>query len=185
MEENFASEGEFFPEILIDALRASLIEKFEAGAMKPAGVGPRFAQQQTAEVRGDKIYWIERESQNEAEKLFLDQIEAFIEYLNRTCYTGINAYEFHYALYEPGSFYLRHRDQFRADHGRKFSVVTYLNEDWGDEDGGQLVMYLGENALSLEPEGGRIVFFKSEEIEHEVLPAQRPRMSITGWLKSV
>lgn len=31
----------------------------------------------------------------------------------QNCYTGINAYEFHYAVYEEGSFYKRHRDQFK------------------------------------------------------------------------
>ena len=44
------------------------------------------------------------------ERAFLNQIEAFILYLNDSCYEGINAYEFHYALYETGSSYKRHVD---------------------------------------------------------------------------
>jgi SM-20-related protein len=30
---------------------------------------------------------------------------------------------------------------------------------------------------------GKSVFFKSSELVHEVLTTNKPRMSITGWLK--
>jgi SM-20-related protein len=61
--------------------------------------------------------------------------------------------------------------------------VTYLNESWRSSEGGQLVLYHKEGEKEILPEGGRSVFFKSDEIEHEVKPAKRYRMSITGWLK--
>ena len=37
---------------------------------------------------------------------------------------------------------------------------------------------------ALSPTNGKIVFFKSSELAHEVLLSNQPRMSITGWLKS-
>jgi SM-20-related protein len=109
----------------------------------------------------------------------------FLRYLNLTCYTGLNTGEFHYAWYDIGSFYKKHLDQFRTDSGRKYSIVVYLNENWTDEDGGQLLLYIGGKTIRINPEGGRIVFFESDKIEHEVLSSKRPRMSVTGWLKKV
>ena len=107
----------------------------------------------------------------------------FIERLNETCYAGINDYEFHYALYEEGSFYKRHKDQFRNDADRKYSLISYLNKEWTEEDGGQLWVYHGNEINKILPHAQTAVFFKSDEMEHEVTKANRSRMSITGWLK--
>jgi len=38
-----------------------------------------------------------------------------------------------------------------------------------------------ETHFDLLPEGGSLVVFLSAGFEHEVLPATRERMSITGW----
>jgi SM-20-related protein len=43
-------------------------------------------------------------------------------------------------------------------------------------------MYLDNETLDVLPQAGRLVCFRSEQIEHEVLPATRPRFSITGWI---
>jgi len=62
----------------------------------------------------------------------------------------------------------------------------YLNENWETRDGGQLSLYTSKGEVRLIPDGGRIVFFKSDETEHEVHPSMgRYRLSIAGWLKSV
>jgi SM-20-related protein len=47
------------------------------------------------------IGWIKHN--NEFENAFV-QIEAFISYLNESCFTGITDYEFHYSLYEKVTF---------------------------------------------------------------------------------
>lgn len=95
--------------------------------------------------------------------------------------------EFHYARYDLGSFYKRHLDQFKSHRGRKYSLVIYLNEEWKEEDGGNLRLYLENDRVEdVYPVGGRAVFFKSDELEHEVMPApERSRLSVAGWLKSV
>ena len=46
------------------------------------------------------------------------------------------------------------------------------------EDGSERV----EDVLPL---GGRLVVFLSEDIPHEVLPTQKERISITGWLRNI
>ena len=110
-------------------------------------------------------------------------MNAFVQHLNRYYYTGIRSFEFHYARYDVGSFYKKHIDQFRTDSGRKFSMITYLNDDWRDHDGGELVLYQQEEKKVI-PQGGSTVIFKADELPHEVLPAKRVRRSITGWLKN-
>lgn len=175
----------FLPDTLIEKLQADLLGLHLEGYMKMAGVGNKLARVDAPDIRRDKIYWIDKKSKNINEQEFVDIVEQFISYLNRTCYTGINDYEFHYAIYEPGSFYKKHKDQFRNDSGRKFSLITYLNENWTPDDGGQLLVYHDDRTIDILPEAGKAVFFKSNETEHEVALSSRLRMSLTGWLKSV
>jgi SM-20-related protein len=118
--------------------------------------------------------------------MLLQKIEAFVQYLNQTCYAGINDHEFHHACYAKNTFYKRHLDQFKSNSGRKYSLVIYLNKDWKATDGGKLILFLkNDKTREILPEAGRAVFFKSNEIEHEVSPSiNRSRISIAGWLKS-
>lgn len=185
-EHQFASVTDFLSPQLVAGLRTNLQTRLKAGEMHPAGIGRAVGLQTNASVRGDLISWLDDHPDNVFEQEFLAMIRRFMDYLNRTCFTGLNAMEFHYAVYGPGSFYKRHRDQFRSDSGRRFSVVTYLNENWLPVDGGALVLYPENDAeILFFPEGGRMAFFRSDVVEHEVLPTIRPRMSLTGWLKSV
>jgi SM-20-related protein len=185
LDHHFASQASFFEKNLVSRLRNNLLERQAAGKMHPAGIGKHVNYQKNLKVRGDVISWIDETNPDSAEQAFLQTVEAFCRYLNRTCYTGITGFEFHYALYETGSFYKRHLDQFRQDRGRKFSMVSYLNDDWSPADGGQLVLYLPDGEVEVTPEPGRVVFFKADEIEHEVKPARRDRLSIAGWLLSL
>ena len=185
LEENYGTIEHFLEPDLVAQLRSNLLGYYEQGIMKPAGVGKRFTYQQNTKVRGDVIHWIADDPVNPAEIAFLQQVRAFVDYLNATCYTGINGFEFHYALYDEGSFYKRHLDQFDQDRGRKFSFLVYLNENWTETDGGKLVLYLPDQDVVIEPKGGSAVFFKADMVEHEVLPTFRPRMSIAGWLKRI
>ena len=174
----------FLGEKIIEGLRENLLNYHQADLMHPAGIGRNFDYIKNAKVRGDVIHWIDNQSQDPFERVFLDTVNAFIAYLNRTCYTGITDYEFHYAYYEEGSFYKRHLDQFKSNKGRQFSFVLYLNKDWQESSGGNLSLYLGEEEYTLYPIGDRVVFFRSDQTEHEVHPAHdRPRLSIAGWLK--
>ena len=153
--------------------------------MIAAGIGNNAIKDANQQMRSDKIYWLDKNHNNQFENEFLQLAEDFIERLNSTCYAGINAYEFHYAVYEEGSFYKRHKDQFKNNDNRKFSLITYLNDNWQDEDGGQLQVYSGDTMLQIQPHAQTAVLFKSNETEHEVIKANRSRMSITGWLKLV
>ena len=168
---------------LAGRLRENLLQLDQTDRMKPAGIGNQ-TRDPTQTTRGDKVSWIDPLSNEVSERAFLDQIENFIGYLNDSCYTGINAYEFHYALYETGSSYKRHVDQFSNNSDRKFSMIHYLNDAWLPEDGGELWIHHPGKLEKIQPNIRKAVFFQSDECEHEVREASRPRMSITGWLKS-
>ena len=85
--------------------------------------------QQNKLVRTDIIYWLRQEHSNIHENNFFGFMDKFVIYLNSTCYTDITAYKFNYAVYEKGSFYKKHFDQFRNDESRQYSMIMYLNED--------------------------------------------------------
>ncbi len=176
----------FISKELSRSLQENLRVLHSEGELVSAGIGDAQNKVLDKSIRRDKIYWIDNASTNVAEQEFLALVQEFISYLNRTCFTAINDFEFHYAIYEAGSFYKRHIDQFKNNNYRKFSLITYLNDDWKNDDGGSLLLYHEDGRIeSILPEDQRTVFFKSDELEHEVAVASRARMSITGWLKSV
>jgi len=182
----YAYSDDFFNANTVSGLRNNIHRLNETAGMQAAGLGNSTEYQKNTLIRGDKIRWIETKNEDKYETLFLKKVGNFINHLNKTCYTSINAFESHYASYEQKSFYKRHLDQFKNDKGRKFSIILYLNENWQKEDGGLLSLYPeGEEQKDISPIGGRLVFFRSDEMEHEVHPSfTRNRISIAGWLKS-
>jgi len=175
--ENFLSEG------LASHLKNNLHSLYAEKQLVAAGTGNEKVTVLNSLVRGDKIFWLDRSHNNPYENEFFDLMDDFVSHLNRTCFTGITGYEFHYTLYEKGSFYKKHLDQFRNNGSRQYSMIMYLNADWQEEDGGELRIHHGDNLQNISPVNGKSVFFKSSELEHEVLVTNKSRMSITGWLK--
>lgn len=170
---------------LAAALQQNLLRLKRDSRMITAGIGNAVVKDKTQKIRGDKTCWLDTKSKNAAEIEFLDMIRQFMGHLNKSCFTGLNSCEFHYALYEEGASYTRHKDQLKNDYNRKFSMIGYLNEDWKESDGGQLIIHEGETTQHILPTNQKAIFFQSDVIEHEVAIANRPRMSITGWLKRV
>ncbi|MCB9224169.1 MAG: 2OG-Fe(II) oxygenase [Crocinitomicaceae bacterium] len=173
----------WLPEGLLSDLENSLVSRLEADYFHKAQIGNGSDQQRIGSVRGDEIFWLNENLAVPAEKEFLSIIGQFTDYLNVTCFAGIKSFEFHYAVYQSGTRYARHKDQFRSDDSRKYSMVFYLNRNWKAGDGGELMIYTQED-VKIEPVFGRLVFFKSE-LEHEVLLSNFERKSITGWLKDL
>ncbi|MDR7025557.1 2OG-Fe(II) oxygenase [Pseudomonas peli] len=175
------------PQFIAPSLTLELAEECRKraahGALAPAGVG-RGAQQQIREgVRGDHIQWLEA-GQAEACDQYLQAFDKLRVALNQGLYLGLEDFEGHFALYPPGAFYQKHVDRFRDDDRRAVSAVFYLNEDWQAEQGGALRLYLpnGETRDVL-PQAGSLLLFLSADMPHEVLPASRDRLSLTGWFR--
>ena len=165
-------------------LKNLLLKKFTEGSFKKASIGKGSNNQQNQEIRNDSILWIDADSSDLPEKKILVLLDEFMNYLNRTCYTGLSNFEIHYACYPTGSFYKKHLDSFHLDTSRFYSFILYLNEDWNDENGGQLKIYPKDaEPIEILPLSCRAVCFPSQSLLHEVLPAKQPRMSITGWLR--
>ena len=180
----------FFSEQETKQLRESIIQQDNNQDFHQAAVGNAQNEQIVKSVRGDKIRWIDESQQTETEEIFFSKINHFIDYLNQTCYMGIDESEFHYAVYPEGTFYQKHIDAFKNDDRRTLSIVLYLNdEEWKDGFGGQLALYLPKDdgteiELNVLPLAGRLAVFDSKTIPHEVKKVNRPRYSITGWLKT-
>lgn len=160
------------------------LDKFQYGMLqfKKAGIGKSLDKQINEGIRGDYILWIDRSIADPALQSYLAKLQELISFVNQSLFLSLKDYEVHMTIYPPGSYYKRHLDQFKKDDHRKLSVICYLNENWTDEMGGQLRIYLPDKDIDVLPVAGRLVCFRSDQLEHEVLPATRPRLSITGWI---
>jgi SM-20-related protein len=165
-------------------LKENLLGLYANQQLLAAGIGNENKLTHDKLLRSDKIYWLDKSHNDVHENSFFDIMDSFVLHLNQTCYTGITGYEFHYAMYETGSFYKKHLDQFKSNKSRAFSMIMYLNADWKEADGGELCIYHHDFTQTISPQQGKCVFFKSSELEHEVLLTHQPRFSITGWLKT-
>lgn len=183
LKQNVGIAENFLSAVLAGHLKNNLLKLNNKSMLLAAGTGNAAKQSHNKKVRSDAIYWLDKKHNDVYENEFFVHIEAFTSYLNKSCYAGITGYEFHYALYEPGSFYVKHFDRFQDDDSRAFSMISYLNADWKEPDGGELLIHQMGNNQKISPTNGKTVFFKSDELEHEVLVTHQKRMSITGWLK--
>lgn len=184
IENNVGIAEDFLSPVLANQLKQNLLDLNQNKMLLAAGIGNHERPAYDDAIRSDSIYWLDKKHNNVFENEFFAKIDAFILYLNESCYAGITGYEFHYALYEKGDFYLKHLDQFKNNPSRKYSMICYLNGNWQEADGGELLIHQVNNNQKIAPTQGKTVFFKSDELVHEVLVTQNTRMSITGWLKS-
>jgi SM-20-related protein len=173
---------DFLGTTLCENLKLHLLDLNTEDQMQAAAIGNDNKRMHNDLIRTDKIYWLDKVHNNTFENEFLDTMDAFVAYLNESCYTNIKSYEFHYSLYEKGSFYLPHFDQFADNSKRQFSMISYLNPNWQTQDGGELFIHQNNNNQSISPTQGKTVFFKSDQLEHEVLVTKERRMSVCGWL---
>ncbi len=160
------------------------LDEFKNGMLqfKKAGIGKSQDKQINEAIRGDYIQWIDRASAQLPVLAYLTKLNELISFVNQNLFLSLKDYEVHMTIYPTGSYYKRHLDQFKKDDHRKISVICYLNENWKEEEGGQLRIYLPEKSIDVLPLAGRLVCFRSDQLEHEVFAATRPRLSITGWI---
>lgn len=151
-------------------------------SFKKAAIGKNQEKQINEAVRGDYIQWIDKKTAEPELLVYLERLQQLGTFLNRSLFLSLKDSEIHMTVYPTGTFYKRHLDQFRKDDHRILSVICYLNENWQENDGGQLRLYPGDETLDVQPTAGTLVCFRSDQLEHEVLPARRERLSLTGWM---
>jgi len=189
--ENIAQQGYAVIEQFINPQEIASLSRHakflqNAGEMHNATTG--ITKVENATLRGDLIYWMEANNANAAEMVYLNAMTALQQAINQAFFLGLFELESHFAIYPPGAGYQKHLDQFIGKAERKVSLILYLNDNWRIEDGGQLRMYLAKNDttrfIDITPQAGTMVVFLSSDFLHEVLPAKRERMSITGWFRA-
>lgn len=133
--------------------------------------------------RRDKISWLEEDSGVQSK--FLNFTNGLQVHLNRELFLGLKYYESHFAVYEKGAFYEKHLDCFKSFKNRVVTTVYYLNENWSQDDGGELIVYdLDDNIVAkVAPQANTLIVFMSEKFPHEVLPSKTQRYSIAGWFR--
>lgn len=183
-EDGLAIEPEFLPAPRVASLAAQARRRDAAGEFGSAGIGRGEMRVERSEIRGDRILWLDGEPRLAAERAALAALDALRLALNRELFLGLFAFEGHYALYPPGARYLLHRDRFRDDDARVLSCALYLNASWRDADGGALrIHFPGGATRDVLPQGGTLACFLADRYEHEVLPARRDRLALTGWFR--
>ena len=174
----------FIPADLVRQLGEEALELFEAGKLRAAGIGTGDRHRVDPAIRSDQTLWLDPLATSRAQRDCLSAFDALRLTLNRELQLGLFELEAHFAAYPPAAFYRRHRDQQTGSDTRVVSCVLYLNSDWNADDGGQLRLYLDSGDYQdVMPEGGTLVCFMSERFWHEVLPAARVRLSLTGWFR--
>lgn len=187
----FITLANFLDRQAIDALvkRSQVLQ--QAGQLTLASTGKQTKLDQS--IRGDTTCWLDLNSLDPAEQVYLASMQQLKVALNQGLYLGLESLECHFAHYPVGAFYKKHLDQFKntprlQGAPRQVSSILYLNQTWQTGDGGELRIYLDEHdptrTLDIAPIGGTLVLFMSSRFYHEVLPAKRARLSLTGWFKT-
>ena len=170
---------------LVVALRERLSILHAQQSLRAAQVGRATTLTSTTEWRGDSIAWLDQDALDPAESRAMQLIDSLRGALNEALYIGAVDFECHYARYPRGAFYKTHLDRFGDQDRRVVSLVFYLNAHWQDDDGGELLIHdqSGHLIERVLPRCGTMVAFLSAQFPHEVLPATRPRLALTGWMR--
>ncbi|CAG5084031.1 2OG-Fe(II) oxygenase [Parvicella tangerina] len=183
--QEFTVVDNFLPTALYEHLQAQFKTYLKQDQLEPAGIGSLTTYQINENIRTDEILWLERNDCTPEVASYFAFIENdLIPQLNRNLFLSIKDFEFMLAYYPPGGFYKRHLDQFKERNNRLLSMVIYMNDNWQKGDGGELEIFHNNSEATtiVEPIGNRLVLFNSATVWHQVLPAQKERKSVTGWL---
>jgi len=182
--ESIAVIPEFLPAPVIVALAVIARRRYAAGEFCAAGVGRGAGRIERSDIRGDRTLWLDAEAPAPAERALCKALERLRIGLNEATFLGLFSFECHYSLYPRGAFYRRHSDCIRDDDARVLSCLLYLNDTWTAADGGALRLYLpGNDTRDIVPIGGTLLCFLANRYEHEVLPATRERLAVSGWFR--
>ncbi|AHE66034.1 2OG-Fe(II) oxygenase [Legionella oakridgensis] len=161
--------------------------KHQDGHFRDAKIGHGQQAVHNNKIRTDKLCWLSKDSEHDALQVYFAAVNNISQRLNQALFLGLVDFESHFAVYNPGSFYKKHVDQFATTRDRRISCVYYLNKTWKAGDGGELILYDcdqdNRDLVTIQPIPNRFVCFRSE-FPHEVNTTYQMRYSLVGWLKS-
>ncbi|MDF1878061.1 2OG-Fe(II) oxygenase [Sulfurimonas sp. SAG-AH-194-C20] len=166
--------------------QALILELYEASTLRTysqAGISSSVHQHLDSTRRSDKTSWLDTDEGAIGE--YLEFCEGLKRYLNSSLYLGLSYYEAHFSIYEKGSFYEKHLDAFAGEKNRVITTLLYLNEEWNDCDGGELIIYDQDTNIveKIIPKANTMVIFLSDKFPHEVVKTNKKRHSIAGWFR--
>lgn len=174
------------PEQIV-ALQQEVLRQWQEDGFKKAGVGHGDNFEVNHEIRNDFILWLAPPAVAPAIAQYLLLLEQLRLAINQELLLGLFDFEGMMAVYPEGHYYKKHTDQFQDTDLRTLTAILYLNPDWQEIDGGQLRVYFDaydeSHYRDIAPQAGTLVTFLSSQYPHEVLPARRERISITGWFR--
>lgn len=182
-----------FEDLLTTSVQQGLIQlmadKIAAEELVRAGVGAGSEMQVRGEIRSDSIFWLDSDDTAPAAVAWIKEMNKLSEHFRSQLFLPLVSYEGHLARYPAAGFYKPHLDRHSKTLSREISIITYLNEGWQEDDGGQLRLYTDEETgvsgpyIDVLPKAGTVVIFRSGTFWHEVMPSKNPRLSLTGWLR--
>ena len=180
--DSLSSHGLYVWDNFLNKDEVQAIKECIPDTLQDARIGHLGSLQDNKNIRGDLTVWLDPEMGAPIAE-YMAKMDAIRLELNREFYLGLQNFETHFSRYPSGTFYKKHTDNPRSQNRRKITSVLYLNEDWKEGDGGELVVYDKDDniVLTLAPLAGRIILFKADDFPHEVLPTIQTRESITGW----
>jgi SM-20-related protein len=132
-------------------------------------------------IRGDQIQWIDP-GQAEACDRYLAAMDSLRQAINQGC-SWAGGFRVPLALYPPGAFYRRHLDRFRDDDRRMVSACSTSMKAGSRTTAGSCACSstaMSSMTCSHRRQPGGVPVWRSP---HEVLPAGRERLSLTGWFR--
>jgi SM-20-related protein len=169
-------------------LMAECQEAWENGDFRKAGVGRGDKLTIREDIRRDQVMWLLDDALSPEQQAYLGKLETLRLALNQQFFLGLFGFEGHFAIYPEGAFYKAHLDRHSGTSDRIVTVILYLNPDWQPGDGGELKLWTTPGDKNgafelIEPRLGTLVCFLAADYWHEVQPANKTRMSITGWFR--
>jgi SM-20-related protein len=163
-----------------------IIDKWaEENKTRTAEIGRTGFQTSNTEIRSDKIIWIDEFTGPTL--LIGEWLNSLMSELKNHFRLPLQTIESHFSIFPAGAKYGKHIDNGPGQANRLFTFILYLNPDWQTGDGGELIIYDPKDPKNMirkiEPRGGTFVLFRSELFPHEVLTANKPRYTFTGWMR--
>jgi SM-20-related protein len=166
------------PSFLGAALAGRALAEAKLVPLRRAGI--RRGHELDDTVRTDELAWLTAEETTGALAEAVAHFTALMKSLNEAAWLGLRSFDLQLARYGPGAHYARHRDAFPGDDNRRVTAIVYLNQGWVPAHGGQLRLHLSP-PIDVDPTLDRLVVFRSEVVEHEVLQARAERWALTAW----
>ncbi|KFH17284.1 oxidoreductase, 2OG-Fe(II) oxygenase family protein [Toxoplasma gondii MAS] len=162
-----------------------------AGRFRQASFGGGSSKSVDTRTRSDEIVWIRQQDLSELPAF--TQIVSLFEEIGVAIDKGfarlgenleVQQTELQLSVYPKGTAgYAAHKDTGSVSGADRFlTVILYLNENWKPECGGCLRLHLDACRVDISPCLGKLVLFRSEQLEHSVLPvACADRFAVTCW----